>query len=229
MHEDHQHVHGVNHWLLWGGAGLGILGSCLYLIQNQLYAYGNAAGVFGPLVVAALGGGLSAIGAAWGCSSRSLWRMSVVLMLALSFPVWGILMGTLGCYVLSPLACSAAWAWMLGLLFGRHAALPLVVLGGGVTACLVLGLAILEVSGGWTPVQRANGIGVLLPMALWHAGHPFALLHAARSHTLHSQGFDRCLRCGYDVRGLPADVCPECGRRLADVSLRPAPVGAGAG
>ena len=218
---------GVDPWLLWGGAGLGILGSSLYLIQNQLYAISELAGQFGPLFVAGIGGGLSAIGAAWGGSSRSLWRFGVVLVFALSFPVWGILMGTIGCYVLSPLACSAAWAWMLSVLFGRHAGVPLVVLGVGVTACLVLGLVLLEISGGWTPVQRANGIGVVLPMVLWHAGHPFALLHASSSHALHAEGYNRCLRCGYDVRGLPANVCPECGRRLAHVSLRPAADGGG--
>ncbi|MFG0306581.1 MAG: hypothetical protein ACF8Q5_10270 [Phycisphaerales bacterium JB040] len=210
---------GVNHWLLWGGAGLGILGSCLYLIQSQLFSYSEFAGLYGPFALAGLGGGLSAVGAATG---RSAWLRAMVATVAVLFPVWGMLVGAAGCYVLSPIVCSLAWAWVLGMLFGHYAALPLVVLGGCVTVLQVLGLAVLEFTGGWVPVSRANGIGLVLPMALWHAGHPFALLHAARSHALHAQGYDRCLRCGYDVRGLPADVCPECGRRLAHVSLRPA-------
>ncbi len=29
----------------------------------------------------------------------------------------------------------------------------------------------------------------------------------------------RCATCGYDVRGLPSDICPECGSRLSEVGV----------
>lgn len=200
--------------LIWLGVVIGVAGSGIVLADDWLRTRGQ---IIDPLLsfsIAGLGGGVTATGFARG---RSLPRRALVAILGGLFAIWGTTAGVCGLYIISPVLCSLVWAGMLRPLFGEHATVPMLALGGLVTAgnllILALFLLIEEFSSGTIDPRSEYLLGA--SMILWHLGHPVALRRAAEAWQLHTRGYNDCLACGYDVRGLPADVCPECGASLS--------------
>jgi hypothetical protein len=64
----------------------------------------------------------------------------------------------------------------------------------------------------WFPqyIRRPAGWVLIIP---WWNMAVGAVLFLVVLHLLQSRG--HCRHCGYDLRGLPGDICPECGRTFA--------------
>jgi len=64
----------------------------------------------------------------------------------------------------------------------------------------------------WFPqfIKRPAGWVFIVP---WWNMAVLSVVFLAGLHLLQSRG--HCRYCGYDLRGLPSDVCPECGRSFA--------------
>ena len=60
-----------------------------------------------------------------------------------------------------------------------------------------------------------HGYGVLsvvMAIAAWHIGHPFALRASVRKfQNAASHSITHCTHCDYSLQGLPTPICPECG------------------
>lgn len=66
-----------------------------------------------------------------------------------------------------------------------------------------------------SPLQNLFG-GLLISIAFIGAAAWFVL--TGRAPQLETPDGIHCVRCGYDMRGLNSDRCPECGWRIRDES-----------
>ena len=105
-------------------------------------------------------------------------------------------------------------------------ALMVVVLGGALIAAAVLAMA--GPSRWMGIVLVVSYVVVLLPWLPALLLIPFLIVVAtsrARRGTPIPPGV--CVRCGYDLRGLPEPRCPECGTPFIQASVPPLPPKAG--
>lgn len=122
-------------------------------------------------------------------------------------PVWGWLFKSALSDVVIPVVVASLAPALVAITFRRSVTAIV-----GLVGCFAAGAVMVRAMN----VTSSGGVSwsVAAAIVVWHAFMCAQCAWGAAWRLFPEQderSRNRCLRCGYDIRGLPTDVCPECG------------------